>query len=198
MKDKKMIPMIAGAAAAVVLIIVAIVTLANPGKAAVSKYYKAYDKAEDGEMLYKLTPQIELDYINDNIEDKKDKKEEDDFIKDLDKRIDDVVDEREKDYERKFKIVKTRKVDKEVIEDYNEWLDKKSAYQDVYNAKEHEVTKAYILEVRSEVVQDEQYGYNYTEFVAIKENGKWKLADMLSEGYGFDWENGLEDDKDKD
>lgn len=192
MKDKKLIPIIAGAAAAVVIIIVAIVSLANPAKSAVSKYYKAYDKAEDGEILYDLTPQLYFDYVNDSIDDKDNKKEEEDFIKEFDKQIDNTVDNRENDYERKYKVVKTRKVDKDIVEQFNEYLDKDSYYSDVYNAKDHEVKAAYIAEVRYEVVEDEEYRYGYTEFVVIKEKGKWKIADMLD--LGFDWENGIDED----
>jgi len=197
-KKKLPIPLIAGGAAAIVLIIILIVAFAGSGaKAIVSNSVKAYEK-EDGKYLYKNVPQLYLDYANE-IAGKDDEKDEDDWIKYYDNIVDDEVKEREDDYKMKYKVVKARKVKKDIVEQFNEYLDKDSMFSEVYDDKEHKITAAYILEVRYEETEDEEIDCGYSMIVAVKEDGKWKDASYINGSYyDFDWENGIEEDKDED
>ena len=191
-KKKLPIPLIAGGAGGLlVVIIILIIALAGSGaKAVVSNTFKAYDK-EDGKYLFKTIPQLYMDARNE-YEDKDNQLTKDDFIKECDRAVDKEVDNREDDYEFDYEIIKVRKVKKEIVEQFNEYLDKDSAYNEIYNEKEHKITAAYIIEVRIEEFEDGEYRYDYEEVVAIKENGKWKNAELLN-SY-FDWENGIEED----
>lgn len=194
-KKKLPIPLIAGGAAALIVIIALICILPGAGaKAVLSRQFKAYDK-EDGKYIYENVPQIYLDYRNENLP-KDDKMDEDDFIKEFDKKVDSVVDEREKDYKEKYKIMKVRKVKKDVVEQFNEYLDKDSIFNEIYKEDEHKITAAYIIEYRYEVTEDGEYYYGYGEIVAVKEDGKWKNAAYIDDY--FDWENGIDDEEEDD
>ncbi len=191
MKDKKLIPVIAGAAAAVVVIIIAIVALANPAKSVMSKYNKAYVERE-AEDIYALMPQIEQDYRNDDL-DKDDKLEEDDFVKEIKEALSDDFEDYEKDYNKKVKVIRARKVKKDIIEQYNEYLDKYSKYKDVYDKSVHEVTAAYIVDIQYTITNDEKtYSSVSGDIIIVKENGKWKKLSgetWSDSSYYFDWEN---------
>ena len=193
-KKKLPIPLIAGGAGALVVIIVLIVALAGSGaKGVLSNQFKAYDK-EDGKYLFKNVPQLYIDAVNEELDDD-DKKDEDDFIKEYDKTVDNAIDNREDDFKDKYKVIRTRKVKKDIVEQFNEYLDKDSSYNEVYDEKEHKITAAYIIEYRYEATEDGDYHYAYGEMVAIKEDGKWKNASLIDGG--FDWENGIDEDEDK-
>lgn len=193
-KKKLPIPLIAGGAGALVVIIILIVALAGSGaKGLVSNTLKAYEK-EDGKYIYKTVPQLSLDAMNETLF-KDDQKDEDAWIQYFDNIIDEEVKDREDDYETDAEVVKARKVKKDIVEQFNEYLDKESMYKDVYNEKDHKVTAAYILEIRTEEIEDGEYSYDYEEIIAIKEDGKWKNASYLD--IVFDWENGIDEDEDK-
>ncbi len=193
-KKKLPIPLIAGGAGALVVIIILIIALAGSGaKGVLSNQMKAYDK-EDGKYLFKNVPQLYIDAVNEKLDDD-DKKDDDDFIKEYDKTVDNAVDNREDDFKDKYKVIRTRKVKKDIVEQFNEYLDKDSSYSDVYDEKEHKITAAYIIEYRYEATEDGDYHYAYGEMVAIKEDGKWKNASLIDGG--FDWENGI-DEEDED
>ena len=209
-KKKLPIPLIAGGAGALVVIIILIVALAGSGaKGVLSNQFKAYDK-EDGKYLFKNVPQLYIDAVNEELDDD-DKKDEDDFIKEYDKTVDNAIDNREY-FDRFAKVgecvrqngavllqenvvIRTRKVKKDIVEQFNEYLDKDSSYSEVYDEKEHKITAAYIIEYRYEATEDGDYHYAYGEMVAIKEDGKWKNASLIDGG--FDWENGIDEDEDK-
>ncbi|MEE1283786.1 MAG: hypothetical protein UHK54_02895 [Acutalibacteraceae bacterium] len=193
-KKKLPIPLIAGGAGALVVIIILIAVLAGSGaKGVLSNQFKAYDK-EDGKYLFKNVPQLYIDAVNEELDDD-DKKDEDDFIKEYDKTVDNAIDNREDDFKDKYKVIRTRKVKKDIVEQFNEYLDKDSSYNEVYDEKEHKITAAYIIEYRYEATEDGDYHYAYGEMVAIKEDGKWKNASLIDGG--FDWENGIDEDEDK-
>ena len=193
-KKKLPIPLIAGGAGALVVIIILIIALAGSGaKGVLSNQFKAYDK-EDGKYLFKNVPQLYIDAVNEELDDD-DKKDEDDFIKEYDKTVDNAIDNREDDFKDKYKVIRTRKVKKDIVEQFNEYLDKDSSYNEVYDEKEHKITAAYIIEYRYEATEDGDYHYAYGEMVAIKEDGKWKNASLIDGG--FDWENGIDEDEDK-
>lgn len=190
MDKKKLIPIIAGAAV-VVAVIIAIISLANPAKSAMSKYNKAF-LDEDTAKLYEFMPQLLQDARNEGIEDDDDKLDSEDFIKEIKDELDEQTDDLEKDFNRKFTVLKATKVKKDIVEQYNEYLDKYSQYKDVYDKSKHEVTAAYLVELRWKTTNDEKTHTSLEEVIFVKENGEWKLLDSdfwyTSTSY-FDWEN---------
>ncbi|MBR3802067.1 MAG: zinc ribbon domain-containing protein [Clostridia bacterium] len=190
-KKKLPIPLIAGGAGALVVIIILIVALAGSGaKAVPGKEYKAFAK-EDAKTLYSIVPQLYLDAENEG-RDKDDKLEEDDFIKQIDNYIDEKGKDRPDDYKAKCKVISSTKVKKDIVEEFNEWLDKDSEYQDVYDAKEHKITAAYILRVEYTYAYEDFKGESVGTYIVVKEDGKWKDASYISGA--FDWYNGKIDE----
>ena len=205
-KKQLPLPLIAGGAGAIVIAIILIIIFGGSGaKSVVANDFKAIEK-EDGKYIYQNVPKLYLDYENEKA-DEKDVKDEDGWIQHYDNKLDDTILYREAIYGKNFRedlvedyeIVKVRKVDKKIVEKFNEYLDKESKFKEVYNEKEHKITAANIIEVRTETVFDGKRAVTYDFIVAVKEDGKWKDASLIGGGYKeFSWEVIADEAEDKD
>ena len=182
--SKKMIGIIAGAAVAVVAVVL-ILVFALGGKSQFAGLAGNLQQMVNGDFknIEKMCPEAYWEYCEDEYKDF----DREDLVKNSEKEFKDQKKEYKKEYGDDWKatveVFDEKKMDKDMIADAAEYL------SDTYDFDEKSITDGYTVWFRMDIKGSDGRDHNISEMNVLKIDGKWYLCNV----YEIESENGKEE-----